>query len=326
MWLGILARVGGEPERALEHLARARASAIRNGARMSLLRITLLEAEALIDLSRAPQEGTTDELLARAAAECEQLGYVSVLEHATRLRERLAGTPPHAAPATAAPAPDEPAPGPGRAGGGSSNDVPRATLRRAGDVWTIDDGRRTLHLNDGRGVRLLAVLLERPGEEVHCLKLVAIVDGTEPAGGSARAAGLQDDTVVGGQSGTGPPLDAAAKAAYRARIAQLTAEVAAAQAHDDEARARRARKELEFITGELARATGIGGRDRGGAGSHAERARINVTRAIRSTVKRIEGYHPQLGRELQSCIRTGTYCVYEPEPRRPLRWIVDHGR
>jgi hypothetical protein len=30
-----------------------------------------------------------------------------------------------------------------------------------------------------------------------------------------------------------------------------------------------------------------------------------------------------LGRELEATIRTGTFCVYEPDPRRPLRWQVD---
>ncbi len=52
-----------------------------------------------------------------------------------------------------------------------------ATLRRVGDVWTIGYEGRTIHLNDGRGVRLLALLLERPGSEVHSLDLVAAVDG-----------------------------------------------------------------------------------------------------------------------------------------------------
>ena len=77
---------------------------------------------------------------------------------------------------------------------------------------------------------------------------------------------------------------------------------------------------------ELAKATGLGGRDRGGSGSHAERARVNVTRAVRATLKRITGYHPRLGHELQQSVKTGLYCVYEPDPRRPLRWVVDHGQ
>ena len=243
MWLGILARTGRRGERALEHLAAARASATRNGAHMSLLRIAALEADALLMLGGADRRGQARRLIEQTAAECEAIGYRSVLEQLARLRERLAAGADGAAPAQrespagvvpARQSPDAAAPAAGS-----------ATMRRVGDVWTIDDGRTKLHLNDGRGVRLLALLLERPGTQVHSLELVAIVDDVAPPG-------------------------------------------------------------------------------RGG-GPDAERARVNVTRAIRSTLKRIAGYDARLGRELDSCVRTGNYCVYEPDPRRPLRWTVDAG-
>ena len=52
---------------------------------------------------------------------------------------------------------------------------------------------------------------------------------------------------------------------------------------------------------------------------------MNVTRAIRSALRRVAGYDARLGRELGSAIRTGTFCVYEPDPRRPVRWTVDGG-
>ena len=314
MWLGILARVGGDRESALEHLGRARASADRNGARMSLLRTAVLEAETLLELGEAQGRIRAGELLAQARADCEELGYLSVLEQVQRLGEQLGASTPAPA-ASAAPA----ATGEGAA-------LPRATLKRVGEVWTIDDGRQTLHLNDGRGVRLLALLLERPGKEVHSLELAAIVDGTAAGRGAGGSAAVADGLSLGGQSDTGPQLDAEAKAAYRARVAALQAEIAAARARDDEARARRAQEELDFVQRELEKATGLGGRDRGGGGSHAERARINVTRAVRATLTRITGYHPRLGDELQRSVKTGLYCVYEPDPRRPLRWVVDHGQ
>jgi hypothetical protein len=52
-------------------------------------------------------------------------------------------------------------------------------------------------------------------------------------------------------------LDATAKAAYRARLAELEA----AEAGSDPARATRARGEREFLVAELARAVGLVGRD-----------------------------------------------------------------
>jgi len=62
---------------------------------------------------------------------------------------------------------------------------------------------------------------------------------------------------------------------------------------------------------ELAGAVGLGGRDRR-AGSDVERARVNVTRAIRTALRRISEHDPVLGRSLDSAIRTGTFCAYDP--------------
>jgi hypothetical protein len=30
-----------------------------------------------------------------------------------------------------------------------------------------------------------------------------------------------------------------------------------------------------------------------------------------------------LGHELERTVRTGTFCVYEPDPRQPLTWLVE---
>ena len=123
------------------------------------------------------------------------------------------------------------------------------------------------------------------------------------------------------QGGAGPALDTRAKDDYRDEIEKLEAQLARAEARRDDAAAKRLAEQLEFVRRELARALGIGGRDRE-SGSHAERARVNVTRAIRTTLKRIGGYDEQLGAELDRAIRTGAFCAYHPDPARPLRWIV----
>jgi hypothetical protein len=114
-------------------------------------------------------------------------------------------------------------------------------------------------------------------------------------------------------------LDSQAKAAYRSRVAELEAEIDEAAAFHDPERAARAREELEFIARELAGAVGLHGRDRK-TGSDAERARVNVTRAIRTALKRVSEHDPVLGRQLGSAIRTGTFCVYEPAPGDAPVW------
>ena len=76
----------------------------------------------------------------------------------------------------------------------------------------------------------------------------------------------------------GALLDATAKAAYRARLTELRAELEEAEGRNDPARAATARQEREFLVQELARAVGLGGRDRRAA-AHAERARPGVCQA-----------------------------------------------
>ena len=56
------------------------------------------------------------------------------------------------------------------------------------------------------------------------------------------------------------------------------------------------------------------------AASHAERARLNATRAIRAAMANLARANPALGRHLAATIRTGRYCAYTPDPRAPLVW------
>jgi len=316
MWLGTLARVGGRGEQALAHFARARAAARRNGDRTSIVRVGVEEAATLIEHGGPEERARAEQLIEQADGDAAGIGLPSMQQQVERLRKRLAdgggvaaGPPAREGEGAAAPAGEEAAAPSER------------TLRHVGDLWAIDDGRTVLHLNDSRGVRLLALLLAHPAREIHSLDLVAIVDGAQPVAAAARSGGQETAGRFGVQDGAGPTLDAAAKAAYRARIEALRAKIAEADALGDGPRAARAREELHFVSRHLELAVGIGGRDRSVAGSHAERARVNVTRAIRSTLKRIAGYDARLGRELETSIRTGTFCAYEPGPR--VRWRVE---
>jgi len=55
-----------------------------------------------------------------------------------------------------------------------------------------------------------------------------------------------------------------------------------------------------------------------------ERARINVTRAIKDTLGRIRAHLPQLASHFDATVRTGSQCVYWPDPRLPIKWEVHH--
>ena len=87
----------------------------------------------------------------------------------------------------------------------------------------------------------------------------------------------------------------------------------------DSERAAQAEAERDFLVRELARAVGLGGRDRR-AGSVSERARVSVTRAVRQAMARIREHNAPLGEHLDRAIRTGTYCAYLPDSRVPVNW------
>ncbi len=116
----------------------------------------------------------------------------------------------------------------------------------------------------------------------------------------------------------GEMLDARAKASYKKRLAELREEIDEARELGQEKRAQTAEDESAAITKELARAVGLSGRDRRAA-AVTERARVNITRAIKSTIQRIERSNASLGNHLAKSVRTGTFCSYVPDSPAPQR-------
>jgi hypothetical protein len=54
----------------------------------------------------------------------------------------------------------------------------------------------------------------------------------------------------------------------------------------------------------------------------AERARVNVTRRIAAALEKIAAVHPAASQYLETTVRTGTACVFLPDPRFPVTWTV----
>src|SRR5215212_3140973 len=178
-------------------------------------------------------------------------------------------------------------------------------FRREGDYWCVAFDGHTVRVRDLKGVRYLARLLASPGRELHVLDLVA-----EEGQPGAHPMALGD---------AGELLDARAKDAYRRRLAEIDEDIQQADVVGDAERAAQAETEREFLVRELARAVGLGGRDRR-AGVASERARAGVTRAIRQAIARLAKHHSGLAEHLQRTVRTGTYCAYMPDPRAPADW------
>jgi tetratricopeptide (TPR) repeat protein len=193
---------------------------------------------------------------------------------------------------------------------GSQRDRRTAVLAGEGRWWTATDAGTAVRLRDTKGLAYLAALVAAPGVERHALDLVDAVEGVDPGGVDRRSLG-----------DAGAVLDGPARAAYRRRIEELRS------ACDDELaagrleRAEALEEELQQLVEQLAGAFGLGGRDRRAA-SAAERARLNVTRALRAALLRLQEALPEAGAALDRRVRTGLYCAYEPEDGDEIRWIV----
>jgi tetratricopeptide (TPR) repeat protein len=187
-------------------------------------------------------------------------------------------------------------------------------FRREGDYWLVAYQGVVVRLRDVKGLRYLTRLLANPGRELHVLDLVA----GERDGAADASPGLEDGTAVS-LGDAGPLLDAPAKAAYRRRLAEIDEDIEEARGLGDGERGAQSEAERDFLVREMARAVGLGGRDRR-AGSTSERARASVTRAVRQAMVRISEHHPALGEHFDHAIRTGTYCAYLPDPRASMVW------
>jgi hypothetical protein len=176
----------------------------------------------------------------------------------------------------------------------------RWSLQRDGEDWLLQAGPEHTRLRDSRGLHHLRALLAAPGSDITALDLAA--DGPGLAASDA-----------------GPLLDDTARDAYRHRIRRLDSELAAADRTGDSASARRIHDERHALAGELRRATGLAGRPRR-APADAERARVNVTRTLRAAIARIARAAPIAGAHLDSSVRTGIVCRYQPAPGGPDRW------
>jgi hypothetical protein len=260
--------------------------------------VVLLARGQAADGSRA--DGRLDRAL--AATYSLEMGAVTQLIEALRAVQ-AGGTLP-AGPAAAAAVPE----------------VGRKVFRREGEYWTVCYQGTVVRVKDAKGLRHLARLLTHPGREFLAVDLEAAERQAAPTParpwGRAASGGLAVRPNLGD---AGELLDATAKAAYRARLAELRVELEEAQGNNDPVRAAKARVERDFLVGELARAVGLGGRDRRAA-SHAERARLNTTRAIRAAMANLARADPALGGHLAATIRTGRYCSYTPDPRVPITW------
>ena len=176
-------------------------------------------------------------------------------------------------------------------------------LRREGDVWALTWDGLTARVRHSKGVVDLALLLARPGIEVHVRELEPDVGRWAPAAPTVEAV-----------------LDRRAVAEYRARLVELEQDLAEAQDAADLERAARLGAERDFLVAELGAAFGLGGRARPATGDVDDRLRKAVSARIKDALRRLAEVHPAAAHHLRHSVHTGSWCAYRPE--RPTVWEV----
>jgi hypothetical protein len=269
-YLGVLARALGMVSEAAAHFEEAMTCAERLGIAPWAVRSRLELGQ--VALQRGLHEQAS-RLLVEAQAEAERLG-MNVVSHRAAAALKEVG----ASPAVLA-------------------------MRKEGDFWAVSFAGKTVRMRDAKGYRCLALLLARPGQEWDVIALESA------AARRTEAEGTWVPTLAKGGDEGAAILDAEAKAAYRLRLNELVEELDEARAWNDAGREARVREEIGVLERELSVAVGFGGRDRR-LGSPTEKARVRVTLAVRSALRRIREEFPELAEHLEERVRTGRVCVY----------------
>ncbi len=289
-FLGLLSTTLERWDEAITHFEEAERRHTAMHAPSLLARTRLEHAEALLRAGRTPTE--TRQLLQQSLEAAQHHDLPALAHRATTMLDALAAFPPDREAAR-------------------KTDLPQQETKtcfvREGEMWTLSFEGVTVRFKHARGFSMLALLLRHPGAEIHALNLL---NQESPA-----------NTSLLHPSDAGEILDPKAQADYKRRLREIREELREATEFHDSGRIEKLQNEQHQLTQELSRGLGLGGRERR-AGSAAERARVNVTRSISLALKRIAEHHEPLARHFGRTVRTGSFCIYDPDPRAPIAWDV----
>jgi tetratricopeptide (TPR) repeat protein len=290
-YLGLLATALGRPEAAAEHFESALQMARRMAARPWLAHAQYDYAAMLRGRDAAGDRARARRLAADAGEAAHELGMPTLAAEAAELGRRLDGDD----------RPSAPVP---------TREISECLFSKEGEYWTVGYDGTVVRLRDMRGLGCLALLVRHPGREFHASELLVLSRGVDAGALTVGMRPPEPGSHVAGGDGV-RLLDERARAAYRRRLDDLRAEAEGAREAGDAARAARAEDEAQFVTRELVRDLGLGGRERR-RGAPGERARLTVTKAIRAALAKIVHNHPGLGRHLTNTVKTGSFCSYTP--------------
>lgn len=321
--LGKLATVLGRYDDAQVHFERAVQRNLRLSARPRLAHTQYSYARMLLTRKQPGDQEQAVTFLDQAFATAQELGMPGLMEKVQSSKPVLSVAEGFKVQSKASPESNvqglesqtHPAP--------SLQPLTPNTFRRDGEYWTVSFQNVECRLKDSRGLHYLAQLIRHPHQEFSALDLVNLgMAPPDTANPQRMAAMLTDHASVTTGGDAGELLDPQARAAYQQRLKELREELEEAREFNDLGRVEKLEEESEFLVQELSRAVGLGGRRRK-ARSAAERARLNVTVTLKSTIARITKHHKALGQHLAQTIKTGTFCSYAPSPALTVQWQVE---
>lgn len=194
-------------------------------------------------------------------------------------------------------------------------------FRRDGETWTVTYNGVTKRFRNTKGMRAIACLLTRPGEDVPVLLLARLVEGNlHLADGAHRPEeGWVEDAESDAFDNSDEVLSARDMGQLKRRAAREKEQREIALRSGDDAEAERLQKSVAGIARVLKTSLNHRGRSRKFAGPQ-EKARKAVGRNIRDALRKIEKEHPGLWRHLNRTLRTGGNCSYQPESE--MSWIT----
>jgi hypothetical protein len=186
------------------------------------------------------------------------------------------------------------------------------TFERRGKMWFVTYLGRTVPLRDRVGHLYLQCLVQRPGEAVDAMALIAL---RSPSAGTAGGARRWDDGLVVRQGADlGTTIDERALAVYKARHAEQAAEIAIAEQANDLGRLEKLRAEHELLGHEILAAVDKNGRLRQQKPDQT-RARDSVQKAISDALHDIDEAFPELAEHLRKSMTFGSTPAYRPAQR-----------
>jgi hypothetical protein len=183
------------------------------------------------------------------------------------------------------------------------------SLQMRGDYWEMCYENRSAIVDDSRGLRYIALLIQHSGENkgpLHATELVALAKG---AGNVLVELPSKD-----------PVIDAIAENQITKRLEQIAFERNDASARDDYDRVALLDAEVEEITLEFERLKGRG-RKKATFNNDGEKARKAVSKAIADTVAKLGGLADMepLAKHLAEAIRKGQWLSYNGN----IEWKID---